>query len=66
MLDEKLPELLPCLRSYQLRAAYWMIQREKATDENSGQEGARQLSAPYSVPVVFLDKSSKMFYNPFK
>lgn len=66
MLDEELPDLLPCLRPYQRRAAYWMVQREKAANIISGEKAPDQLSAPYSVPVNFLDRSSRMFYNPFK
>ncbi|CAL9111471.1 unnamed protein product [Musa textilis] len=65
MLDEELPDLLPCLRPYQRRAAYWMVQREKAANITSGEKAPIQLSAPYSVPVNFLDRSSRMFYNPF-
>ncbi|KAK3026816.1 hypothetical protein RJ639_041888 [Escallonia herrerae] len=29
MLENEMPDLLPKLRPYQLRAAYWMVQREK-------------------------------------
>ncbi|WOK95874.1 hypothetical protein Cni_G04581 [Canna indica] len=65
MLDEELPDLLPCLRPYQRRAAYWMVQREKAANRTSDEKLPVQQSSPYSVPVVFLDESSKMFYNPF-
>lgn len=65
VLDEELPDLLPCLRPYQRRAAYWMVQREKGAT-TLGEKVAVQLSAPYSVPISFVDESPKMFYNPFK
>ncbi|XP_042375333.1 E3 ubiquitin-protein ligase SHPRH-like [Zingiber officinale] len=64
MLDEELPDLLPRLRPYQRRAAYWMVQREKEAT-TLGEKVAVQLSAPYSVPISFVDQSPKMFYNPF-
>ncbi|XP_020086038.1 E3 ubiquitin-protein ligase SHPRH isoform X1 [Ananas comosus] len=64
-LEDELPDLLPDLRPYQRRAAYWMVQREKGATQTSMQKIKSQLSAPYCVPVDFLQKNSTMFYNPF-
>ncbi|XP_072974603.1 uncharacterized protein [Typha angustifolia] len=60
VLEDVLPDLLPHLRPYQRRATYWMVQREKGV---KGKE--TELPAPYCVPVDFLHKNSRMFYNPF-
>ncbi|KAK3126035.1 hypothetical protein QOZ80_7BG0613020 [Eleusine coracana subsp. coracana] len=60
-LEEELPDLLPCLRPYQLRAANWMVQREKGNAQS--QEYVH--STPYCVPIDFIHKKSRMFYNPF-
>ncbi|KAL6657357.1 hypothetical protein ACP70R_005137 [Stipagrostis hirtigluma subsp. patula] len=60
-LEGELPDLLPQLRPYQLRAANWMVQREKGNTPH--QEYVH--SAPYCVPIDFIQKSSRMFYNPF-
>ncbi|XP_008782680.2 E3 ubiquitin-protein ligase SHPRH isoform X1 [Phoenix dactylifera] len=65
MLEDELPDLLPRLRPYQRRAAYWMVQREKGITKSSGNNIQYQLSSPCNVPVIFLDKNSRMFYNPF-
>ncbi|KAJ4793189.1 E3 ubiquitin-protein ligase SHPRH [Rhynchospora pubera] len=59
MLETKLTDLIPDLRPYQKRAAYWMVQREK---ENKLRD---KLSTPYSVPIDFVNTYSRMFYNPF-
>ncbi|XP_039128220.1 LOW QUALITY PROTEIN: E3 ubiquitin-protein ligase SHPRH [Dioscorea cayenensis subsp. rotundata] len=65
MLEERLPDLLPQLRPYQLRAVYWMLQQEKRTCETSDEKIQSELFAPFSVAVTFLEKHSRMFYNPF-
>nr|TKW36527.1 hypothetical protein SEVIR_2G446300v2 [Setaria viridis] len=60
-LEGGLPDLIPQLRPYQLRAAHWMVQREKGNTLH--QEYVN--SAPYCVPIDFIHKNSRMFYNPF-
>ncbi|XP_021309524.1 E3 ubiquitin-protein ligase SHPRH isoform X2 [Sorghum bicolor] len=60
-LKEDLPDLVPQLRPYQLRAAHWMVQREKGNTPHQGYAN----SAPYCVPIDFIHKNSRMFYNPF-
>ncbi|XP_061339196.1 uncharacterized protein LOC133285897 isoform X2 [Gastrolobium bilobum] len=65
MLDDDIPELLPELRPYQRRAAFWMVEREKAMEESQSERERNQFLSPLSVPVDFLDTSSKMFFNPF-
>ncbi|KAK2982396.1 hypothetical protein RJ640_026239 [Escallonia rubra] len=65
MLENDMPDLLPKLRPYQLRAAYWMVQREKgASGCLSGSEKS-QFIYPLCTPVEFIDTCSRMFYNPF-
>lgn len=64
MLDVHLPDLLPELRPYQRRAAYWMIQREKGASECSASE-RNQLVYPLCVPLNLIETSSTMYYNPF-
>ena len=61
-LEGGLPDLVPKLRPYQLRAAHWMVQREKGNILH--QEYVK--SAPYCVPIEFVHRNSSMFYNPFK
>jgi E3 ubiquitin-protein ligase SHPRH len=60
MLESKLVDLIPDLRPYQRRAAYWMVQREK------GDELHKVLATPYSVPINLINTNSRIFYNPFK
>ncbi|XP_057442384.1 uncharacterized protein LOC130734094 isoform X2 [Lotus japonicus] len=65
MLEDEIPELLPELRPYQRRAAFWMVEREKALKESQGERERNQFHSPLCVPVDFLDTRSKMFFNPF-
>ncbi|XP_031278860.1 E3 ubiquitin-protein ligase SHPRH [Pistacia vera] len=65
MLEDDLPDLLPLLRPYQRRAAYWMVQREKGDSESLSERKRSRFSYPLCMPMDFLDTSSKMFYNPF-
>ncbi|KAK9283240.1 hypothetical protein L1049_011476 [Liquidambar formosana] len=62
MLEDDIPGLLPKLRPYQRRAAYWMVQREKGAP---GSLVETERSSPLCVPVDFVDTCSRMFYNPF-
>lgn len=66
MLDEDIPNLLPKLRPYQRRAAYWMVQREKGFSRNFGVGENVQLISPLCMPLECLDTRSRMFYNPFR
>ncbi|XP_030540542.1 E3 ubiquitin-protein ligase SHPRH [Rhodamnia argentea] len=65
MLGDKIPNLLPKLRPYQRRAAYWMVQREKGALGSSDTQGTSQLVSPLCMTVGFVDSGLKMFYNPF-
>ncbi|KAH9767578.1 RING-finger DEAD-like helicase PHD and SNF2 domain-containing protein [Citrus sinensis] len=65
MLEEDLPDLLPLLRPYQRRAAYWMVQREKGDSANSSERERSQFFSPLCMPMDFLDTYSTLFYNPF-
>ncbi|KAJ1431708.1 Zinc finger, PHD-type [Sesbania bispinosa] len=65
MLPDDIPELLPEMRPYQRRAAFWMVEREKAREESQGERERNLFHSPLCVPVDFLDTSSKMFFNPF-
>uniref|UniRef100_A0ACD5WM79 Uncharacterized protein n=1 Tax=Avena sativa TaxID=4498 RepID=A0ACD5WM79_AVESA len=65
LLEEKLPDLLPHLRPYQLRAANWMVEREKGNTAVSSPNEGYVHPAPYCVPVDYISKKSRMFYNPF-
>ncbi|CAI0457309.1 unnamed protein product [Linum tenue] len=62
MLEDELPDLLPVLRPYQRRAAFWMVHREKG----DGEEERSKSFSPLSLPVNFLDRCTRMFYNPFR
>lgn len=64
MLEDELPDLLPELRPYQRRAAYWMLQRE--TDKQSIEGAHINFLTPFCVPVEFVESGSVMFYNPFR
>jgi E3 ubiquitin-protein ligase SHPRH len=66
MLEDDIPQLLPKLRPYQRRAAFWMVKREKVIEESQGERERNQFHSPLCVPVDFLDTSSKMFFNPFR
>ncbi|KAM0824599.1 hypothetical protein ACQ4PT_070098 [Festuca glaucescens] len=66
LLEEELPDLLPHLRPYQLRAANWMVEREKGSAAVSSPNEGYVHPAPYCVPIDFINKKSRMFYNPFK
>ncbi|XP_043698641.1 E3 ubiquitin-protein ligase SHPRH-like [Telopea speciosissima] len=66
MLEDELPDLLPELRPYQRRAAYWMVQREKRASESMcRRDQNNNFCGPLSVSLDFLDTHMKMFYNPF-
>uniref|UniRef100_A0A1D1XWD7 E3 ubiquitin-protein ligase SHPRH n=1 Tax=Anthurium amnicola TaxID=1678845 RepID=A0A1D1XWD7_9ARAE len=65
MLEDELPDLVPHLRPYQKRAAYWMVHREREISDSSDEMMKSQLFAPLCVPVIFLEGNSSMFYNPF-
>lgn len=66
MLDDDLPDLLPALRPYQRRAAYWMVQREKVDYESWLANGGSQMVSPLCVPLNLIDTSAKIYYNPFR
>lgn len=66
MLEECIPDLLPDLRPYQRRAAYWMVRREKGEFETLHERESGHFFSPLCVPVDFVDGSSRMFYNPFR
>ncbi|KAM1069775.1 hypothetical protein ACFX13_001692 [Malus domestica] len=65
MLQADMPDLLPELKPYQRRAAYWMVHREKGYAESPVEKGNSQFISPLCLPLEFLDTCSKMFYNPF-
>lgn len=66
MLVDDQPDLLPLLRPYQRRAAYWMVQREKGDSASLSEKERSQFFSPLCMPMDFLDTSSKLFYNPFR
>ncbi|KAG0629280.1 hypothetical protein M758_1G090600, partial [Ceratodon purpureus] len=71
------PELIPELRPYQRRAAYWMVQREKdpvvidnslddlGSTSTSGVKATRRVEHPLWVPVDSLNGQSRFFFNPY-
>ncbi|KAJ3682918.1 hypothetical protein LUZ60_013145 [Juncus effusus] len=63
MLENEIAGLVPELRPYQRRAAYWMVQRENRAVPKKLEND--NLSTPYCVPIAFLSGDSRMFYNPF-
>ncbi|KAL0896617.1 hypothetical protein Bca101_080578 [Brassica carinata] len=65
MLEGDITDLLPELRPYQRRAAYWMVQRERGDPITLGDKEDNQFISPLSVSIGFLDSASKMFFNPF-
>lgn len=66
MLEDDIPDMIPELRPYQRRAAYWMVQRERGDPIKLGEEEDNQFISPLSIYVDFLDSDSKMFFNPFR
>ncbi|CAH8265480.1 unnamed protein product [Arabidopsis lyrata] len=65
MLGDDITDLLPELRPYQRRAAYWMVQRERGDPITVGDKEDNQFISPLSISVGFLDSATKMFFNPF-
>jgi hypothetical protein len=43
-----------------------MVEREKGSAAVSSPNEGYVHPAPYCVPVDFINKKSRMFYNPFK
>lgn len=66
MLEDDITDLLPELRPYQRRAAYWMVQRERGDPITLGDKEDNQFISPLSISIGFLDSASKMFFNPFR
>ncbi|KAL8539428.1 hypothetical protein ACS0TY_001155 [Phlomoides rotata] len=64
MLEDHLPDLLPELRPYQRRAAYWMIKREKGDLEHLGGNDSQAVS-PLCMPLKLISTSRRIYYNPF-
>ncbi|KAH0704372.1 E3 ubiquitin-protein ligase SHPRH isoform X1 [Solanum tuberosum] len=65
MLDDDLPGLLPKLRPYQRRAAYWMVQREKRNSDGSLESKINHFISPLCMPLSLIDTSITIYYNPF-
>ncbi|XP_059300867.1 uncharacterized protein LOC132053054 isoform X3 [Lycium ferocissimum] len=65
MLDDDLPDLLPKLRPYQRRAAYWMVQREKRNSDGSLQSKINHCISPLCMPLSLIDTTITIYYNPF-
>lgn len=66
MLEDQLPGLLPELRPYQRRAAYWMVKREKGDFEHLGGRERSQIIAPLCMPLNLIETSRRIYYNPFR
>ncbi|KAK1409267.1 hypothetical protein QVD17_35793 [Tagetes erecta] len=64
MLTDDMPDLLPELRPYQRRAAFWMVQREKGA--LGGGQPSEQCVSPICTPVDLVDSCSKIYYNSFR
>nr|GEX26024.1 E3 ubiquitin-protein ligase SHPRH [Tanacetum cinerariifolium] len=65
MLMDDMSDLLPELRPYQKRAAFWMVQREKGALEHLSGSQHSQLVSPLCTPVDLVDSCSKIYYNSF-
>nr|XP_009611461.1 E3 ubiquitin-protein ligase SHPRH-like [Nicotiana tomentosiformis]XP_009611462.1 E3 ubiquitin-protein ligase SHPRH-like [Nicotiana tomentosiformis] len=65
MLDDNLPGLLPKLRPYQRRAAYWMVQREKRNFDGSLQSKINRFISPLCMQLSLIETSMTIYYNPF-
>nr|KAJ0219821.1 hypothetical protein LSAT_V11C200097200 [Lactuca sativa] len=65
MLMDDLPDLLPELRPYQRRAAFWMVEREKGTFRHLRESQQSQSVSPLCVPVDLVDSCFKIYYNSF-
>ncbi|RYR50160.1 hypothetical protein Ahy_A07g036739 isoform D [Arachis hypogaea] len=55
MLEDDIPELLPELRPYQRRAAFWMVEREKQMEESQRERERIQFHSPLCMHLDFLD-----------
>ncbi|KAK7261321.1 hypothetical protein RIF29_27630 [Crotalaria pallida] len=58
MLKDDIPELLPKLRPYQRRAAFWMVEWEKGLEESQDERKRIQFHSPLCVPMDFLETSA--------
>ena len=65
MLDDDLPGLLPKLRPYQRRAAYWMVQREKRNSDGSLLSKINHFISPLCMPLSLIDTPITIYYYPF-
>ncbi|XP_071734356.1 uncharacterized protein [Rutidosis leptorrhynchoides] len=65
MLVDDMPDLLPELRPYQRRAAFWMVQREKGALGHLAGSETSQFVSPLNTPVDLVDSCYKIYYNSF-